>query len=62
MTAEISKNYAVSKANLEAKGITFNEVNHEAFAKSVEPVYKNMKNVSPGILDKLRAELKKMPK
>ena len=62
MIAEISKNYAVSKANLEAKGITFNEVNHEAFAKSVEPLYKNMKNVSPCILDKLRAELKKMPK
>lgn len=62
MIAEISKNYAISKSNLEAKGITFNEVNHEAFAKSVEPVYKNMKNVSPGILEKLRGELKKMPK
>ncbi len=62
MIGEITKNYDTAKANLEAQGITFNEVDHDAFSKAVAPVYANMKGVTPGILDTYKAELAKMPK
>lgn len=62
MISEISKNYDVAKSDLEAQGISFNEVDHAAFSNAVAPVYESMKNVTPGILEKLKAELKKMPK
>ncbi len=61
MIGEISKNYEIAKANLESQGITFNEVDHDAFAEAVAPVYENMKDVTPGILNILRDELKNMP-
>jgi len=62
MISEITKNYETAKANLEAQGIEFNEVDHDAFVEAVAPVYENMKGVTPGILDKFKAELAKMPK
>ena len=62
MISEVSKNYNTAKAKLESQGITFNEVDHDAFAKAVAPVYANMKGTTPGIVDKFRAELAKMPK
>ncbi|MDC7237398.1 MAG: C4-dicarboxylate TRAP transporter substrate-binding protein [Sphaerochaetaceae bacterium] len=62
MISEITKNYETSKANLEAQGIEFNEVDHDAFVEAVAPVYENMKGVTPGILDIFKAELAKMPK
>lgn len=61
MIGEISKNYETAKSKLESQGITFNEVDHEAFSSAVAPVYTNMKGVTPGILDKFKAELAKMP-
>ncbi len=62
MIGEISRNYDTAMASLEAQGITFNEVDHDAFSRAVAPVYANMKGVTPGILDKFKAELAKMPK
>lgn len=63
MISEVSNNYDTAKAKLEKEqGIKFNEVDHAAFGDAVAPVYANMKGVTPGILDILRAELSKMPK
>ncbi len=62
MISEISKNYESSKTALEEQGIEFNEVDHDAFVEAVAPVYENMEGVTPGILDKFKAELAKMPK
>ena len=62
MISEISNNYAKTQSMLEAKGNKFNEVDYPAFVKSVAPVYENMKGVTPGILEKLQAELAKMNK
>lgn len=62
MISEITKNYESSKAALEAQGIEFNEVDHDAFVEAVAPVYDNMKGVTPGILNTFKAELAKMPK
>lgn len=63
MISEVSNNYESAKAKLEKEqGIKFNEVDHAAFGDAVAPVYANMKGVTPGILDILRAELSKMPK
>ena len=60
MISEISNNYAKTQSMLEAKGNKFNEVDYQAFVKTVAPVYANMKGVTPGILEKLQAELAKM--
>ena len=62
MISEITNNYEATKAKLEAKGNMFNEVDHDAFVAAVEPVYANMKGVTPGIYNKLQAELAKMKK
>lgn len=62
MISEISSNYEKQKVALEAQGIKFNEVDHEAFANAVAPVYDTITGADPGILNTLRAELAKMPK
>lgn len=62
MNTEISNNYESTKARLEAQGHKFNEVDSEAFAKTVTSVYSNMKGVTPGIYEILKGELAKMPK
>jgi TRAP-type C4-dicarboxylate transport system substrate-binding protein len=62
MNTEISNNYESTKARLESQGHKFNEVDSEAFAKTVESVYTNMKGVTPGIYNILKGELAKMPK
>ncbi len=62
MNSEITNNYEATKAMLEAKGHKFNEVDVDAFAKTVEKVYTEMAGVTPGIYNILKAELAKMPK
>lgn len=58
----ISENYESTKTQLEGQGIQFNEVDSEAFAAAVKPVYDNMQGVTPGIYDILKEEIAKMPK
>ncbi|WP_422479033.1 C4-dicarboxylate TRAP transporter substrate-binding protein [Pleomorphochaeta sp. DL1XJH-081] len=62
MIGEITNNYDKTQKMLEEKGNKFNEVDYEAFAATVGPVYENMKGVTPGILAKLQSELANMPK
>lgn len=62
MISEITNNYDKTQKMLEEKGNSFNEVDYDAFAATVGPVYENMKGVTPGILGKLQAELANMPK
>jgi len=66
MVSEVSNNYEATKKKLESTmGIKFNEVDHEAFAARVAPVYENkdiMKGADPDILKRIRAEIAKMPK
>ena len=62
MKSEITNNYDATKAMLEAKGNKFNEVDYPAFVAVAEPVYANMKGVTPGIYKTLQAELAKMKK
>lgn len=42
---------------LEAEGVTFHEVDNEAFQKAAAPVYEKFPQWSPGIYDKIMAEL-----
>lgn len=62
MINQISTNYDSTMKELEGQGIKFNDVDHDAFAAAVKPVYDNMKGVTPGIYDTLKAEIAKMPK
>lgn len=66
MVSEVSNNYESTKKMLaEKQGIKFNDVDHDAFAARVAPVYENkdiMKGADPDILQKIRAEIAKMPK
>jgi TRAP-type C4-dicarboxylate transport system substrate-binding protein len=62
MNSEITNNYESTKARLESEGHKFNEVDVDAFAKTVEKVYTEMQGVTPGIYGILKAELAKMPK
>ena len=48
---------------LESKGVKFNDVDHAAFEKATEPVFKQMEEkegATPGIYEKLKAELAKI--
>ena len=48
---------------LESKGVKFNDVDHVAFEKATEPVFKQMEEkegATPGIYEKLKAELAKI--
>ncbi|MCR5290221.1 MAG: C4-dicarboxylate TRAP transporter substrate-binding protein [Treponema sp.] len=66
MVSEVTNNYEATKKKLESTmGIKFNEVDHDAFAARVAPVYENkdiMKGADADILKKIRAEIAKMPK
>ncbi len=65
MIEKINSSYDDTKKKLEDSGHTFNEVDTAAFAAAVAPVYEDLeanKGVTPGLYDKLRAELEKMPK
>jgi len=62
MVGEISNNYDKQVAALEAQGITFNEVDHDAFAKAVEPVFKSLDGIDDDVVSKIKAEIAKMPK
>ena len=57
MIEKINSSYEETKAKLEATGHTFNEVDTDAFAKAVAPVYENMKGVTPGLYDEFRAAI-----
>ena len=63
MVKNISEGEAATREKLENEmGITFNEVDHEAFAKTVAPIYENMKGVTPGLYEKFKEEIASMPK
>ena len=62
MVKNISEGEAATREKLEKEmGITFNEVDSEAFAKTVEPIYANMKNVTPGRYEKFKEIIAGMP-
>ncbi len=63
MVKAISEGEAATRERLETEmGISFNEVDQEAFAEAVAPIYENMKNVTPGLYEKLKEEIANMPK
>lgn len=60
-----SDSYNKVKAELESKGVKFNEVDHEKFDKAILPIYKNMEakeGVKPGTYKAMKAELEKIRK
>lgn len=62
MVKNISEGEAATREKLEKEmGITFNEVDNEAFAKTVEPIYANMKNVTPGRYERFKEIIAEMP-
>lgn len=62
MVSEISNNYNKQVAALEAQGIKFNEVDHDSFAKAVEPVFKSLAGIDDDAVSNIKAEIAKMPK
>ncbi len=63
MTKISTESYDKVYKELEAKGVKFNDVDHEAFEKRTEVVFKNMEEkegATPGIYEKLKAELVKI--
>ena len=55
--------YNKVKAELESKGVKFNEVDHEKFDKAILPIYENMEakeGVKPGTYKAMKAELEKI--
>ena len=62
MIKKISEGEAETRAKLEEQGITFNEVDNEAFADAVSVVYENMKNVTPGRYEAMKEAIANMPK
>lgn len=63
MVKNISEGEAATREKLEKEmGITFNEVDHEAFAECVAPIYENMKGVTPGRYERFRELIANMPK
>ena len=63
MIEKIESSYADTKAKLEETGHTFNEVDLDAFAEAVKPVYDDLyaKGATEGLYDTFRAELASMP-
>jgi len=59
MVSEISSNYDKQIKALEAQGIKFNEVDHDAFAAACEPVYETLTGVDDDAISLLKAEIKK---
>lgn len=63
MTKISSESYDKVYKELESKGVKFNDVDHVAFEKATEVVFKNMEEkegATPGIHEKLKAELVKI--
>lgn len=63
MTRISTESYEKVYKELEAKGVKFNDVDHEAFEKATEKVYKEMEEkegATPGIYEKLKAEITKI--
>ncbi len=63
MTKISTESYDKVYKELEAKGVKFNDVDHEAFEKRTEVVFKQMEEkegATPGIYEKLKAELVKI--
>ena len=64
MIEKINSSYEETKAKLEETGHTFNDVDVDAFAAAVAPIYDGLveKGATPGLYEKLREELANMPK
>ena len=62
MVKTINDSYDADMETLKASGHTFNDVDVEAFAAAVKPVYDTIKGATPGMYDTLKGELAKMPK
>lgn len=63
MTKISTESYNKVYKELESKGVKFNDVDHVAFEKATEPVFKQMEEkegATPGIYEKLKAELAKI--
>lgn len=63
MTQISTESYDRVYKELQDKGVKFNDVNHEAFEKATESVFKQMEEkegATPGIYEKLKAELAKI--
>lgn len=63
MVKFISESEATTREKLEKEmGITFNEVDTEAFQKAVAPIYENMQGVTPGRYEEFKESIANMPK
>lgn len=63
MVQKISDGESATREKLETEmGITFNEVDTEAFQKAVAPIYENMKGVTEGRYEKFKEIIANMPK
>lgn len=63
MVKNISEGEEATKQKLETEmGISFNDVDSEAFAAAVAPIYENMKDVTPGLYEKFKESIANMPK
>lgn len=60
MNAKMTADHSAVVAELEGYGVKFNEVDREAFNKAVAPVFETMSDLTPGIYEKIMAELAKM--
>jgi TRAP-type C4-dicarboxylate transport system substrate-binding protein len=47
-------------AKLESYGVKFNEVDKKAFTEATKSIYETFPGLTPGIYDKLQAELEKI--
>lgn len=57
MVETVKTNYDDQVAELEGRGIEFNEVNLPAFQETARPVFDNMEGISEGIYDRLVEEI-----
>lgn len=63
MVKKISEGEAATREKLENEmGITFNEVDTEAFQEAVAPIYENMQGVTEGRYEKFKEIIANMPK
>lgn len=63
MVKNISEGESATREKLETEmGISFNEVDVEAFQATVAPIYENMKGVTPGRYEEFKEEIANMPK
>lgn len=63
MIKNVSDGEAATMKRLEEEyGVTFNEVDHDAFAEKVKVVYDNMQGLTPGRYDAIKEAIANMPK